>query len=110
MKTAGVVDRETLTEFVARIDNLGGPSSSDAVAYWQDFSYRPNIIVNQDLDPRSEEYFLAQLSLYKELSGRELNQNDNEFTDFDMERSVAGSNPYGDRNTKLMAEHARAVC
>jgi 2-polyprenyl-3-methyl-5-hydroxy-6-metoxy-1,4-benzoquinol methylase len=110
VKGAGTVKKETLGDFVERTDQLGGPDAEQAVRYWQDFSYQPQVTIDQSLDPLSDEYFQQQLNLYRELADRELDQNENELTEFDLRASIEGANPYGRQSPKFLAEHARAVC
>lgn len=65
--------------------------------------------VNQEIDPFSEEYFQQQLALYKEISGRELNQWDGELHPVDVPSLVNASNPLGLAHAPFIAEHVRAL-
>ena len=73
------------------------------------FGYRPQVKVDQSLDPYSDTYFDQMLALYGELSGRELDQASGELTDFDLARHVAAANPYASPDIGFIAKHARAV-
>jgi 2-polyprenyl-3-methyl-5-hydroxy-6-metoxy-1,4-benzoquinol methylase len=110
VKCAGTVTPATLDDFIAETDRLGGPNADRAAQYWSEFTYQPQVTIDQSLDPLSEAYFRQQVDLYRELANRELDQTENELTEFDLRASVEGANPYGHRNPKFLAEHARAVC
>ncbi len=43
------------------------------------------------------------------MSNRDLDQEKHEFSDFDIESSVGGQNPYGYRSPRFLAEHVKAV-
>ena len=89
-----ILKTSDLPGFVARSDQLGGPGHPDCEKYWHGLEYRPDIIVDQSLDPFSEEYVGQQVELYREMSGRELDQLSNEHTVLDVGKHVAAINPY----------------
>lgn len=84
----------SLEDFVQRSDELGGPGSPACQAFWNDFSYTPTAIVDQSLDPFSEDYVQAQLDLHREITGRDFDQAVNELTNFDFNEHVNAPNPY----------------
>lgn len=83
-----------LDAFVAESDARGGPGAAACDVYWRDMNYEPEFQVDQALDPFSDAYVDAQLTLYQEISGRGFDQAENEDTHFDLERHVAAVNPY----------------
>ena len=96
---------DMLDEFVRKSDELGGPGHPGCDAYWADVTYQPAYPVNQSLDPFSEAYVDEQLSLYRELSGREMDQAENELTTIDRKRHVAAPNPYDHPDPLALADH-----
>lgn len=89
-----ILHARDLDAFVAESDRLGGPGSSECEAYWYGFSYRPNVVVDQDLDPFSDAYVEQQLELYHELSGRRFDQVQNEQAALDPAPLITAVNPY----------------
>ncbi|HWI84938.1 MAG TPA: class I SAM-dependent methyltransferase, partial [Sphingomonas sp.] len=67
--------------------------------------YRSDIVVDQSLDPFGEDYVGQQLALYREMSGREFNQQSNEHTTFDVATHVAAINPYDHGSPGGLAQH-----
>jgi SAM-dependent methyltransferase len=65
--------------------------------------------VDESIDPFSEEYFSAQLALYKEISGRPLNQWTGELHPADIETLLNCANPQGIRDVGHLSESVRAV-
>lgn len=95
-----------LDEFVEKVDALGGPNSPEAHKYWASFNYELQTRVDQNLDPFSEEYLEQQLAVYRELSGRSVDQHQNELTDFALEDHVNAVHPYGnDQSPTEIALH-----
>lgn len=94
-----------LTGFIAHSDQLGGPGHPDCEQYWQGIEYYPDIVVDQSLDPFSEEYVNQQVALYREVSGRELDQLTNEHTALDVNRHTAAINPYDHGSPSGLAQH-----
>ena len=96
---------EQLDEFVAECDRRGSPGSPGTEEYWRDFEYQRRVAVDKGLDPFGDEYFKQQVALYNEISGRELNQNENEHTHFDLDAHIAAPNPYNHPEPTLLAAH-----
>lgn len=94
-----------LAAFIQKVDDLGGPAHPDALAYMAGVTYRTDVKVDQSLDPYGEEYFAQQIRVYKEISGREINQEDNELAAFDMEAHVAAPNAYNHPDPSALAMH-----
>lgn len=65
--------------------------------------------VDQDLSPYSQEYYDQQLGLYKEISGRELNQQDGELHPIDLSSLISAANPIGLTSVENAAEHVRSL-
>jgi 2-polyprenyl-3-methyl-5-hydroxy-6-metoxy-1,4-benzoquinol methylase len=53
-------------------------------------------MVDVTLDPDGPEYMAQMLDLYREISGRSLNQSENELTDLDVDRLAETISPYED--------------
>ncbi len=103
------LDISELDHFVAECDSAGG-----VAAYFDgtppgriELSYRT--IVNDTLDPFSEEYVGQQIALYEEISGRSLNQLEGEQAEVGADEKVAKANPYGSNDIRFIAKHARAI-
>jgi SAM-dependent methyltransferase len=94
-----------LDAFVATVDSLGGVENERAKQYYEGFKYDPSTKIDCELDPFSDEYFNQQLALYKELSGRDLNQTLHEITTFPVEEHIPTPNPYGSYNPSKFAVH-----
>jgi SAM-dependent methyltransferase len=94
-----------LDTFVQVSDERGGPNSPGCNAYWSEFTYKPSIAISEAQDPFGPEYMAAQLGLYQELSGRSLDQDNNEHTCFDMPAHVGAANPYGPYDPAAAALH-----
>jgi SAM-dependent methyltransferase len=92
-----------LREFVAAVDALGGPGDPRVDDYWRDISYAPEIAVDTGLDPFGNEYLASQIALYREISGRELDQAVNEHTVFERRAHVAARNPYNHGEPAVLA-------
>ncbi|MEZ5168025.1 MAG: class I SAM-dependent methyltransferase [Acidimicrobiales bacterium] len=107
--SAGRVHARDLDDFVAECDRLGGVYSPDAASYIADFELEYDTPVDDSLDGFSPEYEAMQHALYRELSGREIDQVANEQMSLDVEASVRGANPYGSTNVDHLAHHARTI-
>jgi 2-polyprenyl-3-methyl-5-hydroxy-6-metoxy-1,4-benzoquinol methylase len=99
------ITAETLPDFVRDVDRAGGPATATAAALLQSHEYRPSRAVAKSLDPFSDEYVQAQVSLYEEISGRKLDQTKNERTVFDLESHLAAPNPYAHKFPGKLAVH-----
>lgn len=110
---AHVITAETVDAFIAESDAIGPPSSPEVAAFWNGSRYRTAIAVDENLDPFSDEYVEQQLAVYCEISGRRIDQQNNELTDFDFGRHVEAANPYADFPAHSVAMHmsriARAI-
>ncbi len=73
------------------------------------FLLKYDSVVNQKLDPFSDEYYENQISLYKEISGRELDQETGELHPVDIDERVASPNPTGILHVSKNAEQIRAI-
>lgn len=80
--------------FISESDRLGPPASPPVEKFWKDCVYLPAVAIDEDADPFSEVYVRQQIALYKEISNREIDQQVNELTTFDMETHVDAENPY----------------
>lgn len=105
----GRVRQHELDDFVAGCDERGGLKSAACVEWMSDFEYVLDTRVDERLDPFSEAYVEEQLAVYRELSGRELDQEQHEQTPFDFDASLRGANPYGSDDPSFLVPHAVAV-
>ncbi len=105
----GRVDSNDLDEFVAECDRLGGIATPEAMEFVSDFELSFSTKVDPDLDGYSEEYARMQSGLYREVSGRQIDQTANELLDVDVDELADTANPYGSANPDLMAKHARTI-
>ena len=87
-------DEAALDYFVSETDRRGGVRSPDTVSFWRTWQFSHATFINEELDPFSEEYVKQQLDLYREISGREIDQTINEAVSFEMDDHVASVNPY----------------
>lgn len=106
---AGQVAAADLDDFVAEIDRRGGIASSEAVGWAADFEVDFETPVDTTVDGFSTAYTTMQQALYRELSGRDINQDANEWTAVAHDEVVDAANPYGSRDVDRIAHHARAV-
>jgi 2-polyprenyl-3-methyl-5-hydroxy-6-metoxy-1,4-benzoquinol methylase len=99
-----------LSEFVkavgARNGNLNHPEIVSTF-YPLDLSF--DYIVDEDIDPFSEEYVDQQIALYREISGRELNQESGELHNIDISHLIDQPNPTGIPDADRVNEHVRCV-
>lgn len=88
-----IIKIDTLGNFVERSDALGGPGVAACEAYWAGvkFDFGPT---DMPSDPFSEEYVGAQTELYEAISGRRLDQDINEISNFDAAAPLRSPNPY----------------
>lgn len=105
----GLVDSNELDEFVAECDRRGGIADPDVIDLVGDFSLAYSTPVDEDLDGFSEDYVAMQLRLYREISGRVIDQESNEMQEVDLPRQIDTANPYGSAHPDIIADHARTV-
>lgn len=96
-----------LDSLVRKIDEDGGIEKIGPTV--QDFQLVYDTKVDQALDPFSETYAEQQIALYREISGREVDQKNNEMCAFHFDSHVAASNPYGLRDVSHMARHTATL-
>lgn len=94
-----------LDAFVAKVDSFGGPGFPGVDDYWRGFNYAPVTAVDTSLDPFGAAYFEQQIALYREISGRTLDQTANEHTVFDPEAHLNARNPYNHGEPGVLANH-----
>lgn len=98
-----------LDAFVAECDRLGGPGSPACDTYWREFGYQPAVNVDQDLDPFSDAYVDQQLGLYREISGRDFDQVQNEQAAIDPAALIAAVNPYDHPDPSELSLHVERL-
>ena len=106
---AGAVDVADLDDFVDECDRLGGIAAPRAQDFVADFRLRFHTEVDTRLDGFSPDYVDQQLALYREVSGREIDQEANEQTAVDIDALTAVANPYGTDDVTRIAHHARTI-
>ncbi len=104
-----VLDETMLDAFVRASDRRGGPNAPACDAFWRNVTYQPTVVLQDGLDPFGPEYMDVQLALYREISGRHLDQASNEMTSFDLATHVAAANPYGAYAPAAAALHLRRL-
>ncbi len=105
----GAVDSSDLDDFVVEIDRLGGLGTTQAIEFMSDFSLRFRTPVDTTLDGFDTAYKEQQLDLYREISGREVNQEANEQTEFELDEFLHTPSPYGSIEAARIAHHARTI-
>ena len=98
-----------LDEFVAYVDKNGGVGTSEFANLARNFIYSPEIKIDQALDPFSKTYCDQMIELYRELSGRDLDQETGEITSIDVEHHAVSANPYASTDIGFISKHARTV-
>jgi SAM-dependent methyltransferase len=99
-----------LDSFVAFVDEHGGELRSEAVSQrYQPFHFKVESTVDHALSPYDPAYFDQMLAVYREISGRELDQWSGELHPVNVESLVGAANPHGSGNTAFMAENVRAL-
>lgn len=102
-------DTDSLDAFVAECDAMGGIASQECRAATANFEFQPRVKVDVQLDPFSDAYFDQQIAVYREISGRDLDQDTGEITPLDVDARVDTANPYGERNIAFISKHCRTV-
>jgi SAM-dependent methyltransferase len=106
-----VFQSSDLDAFVAETDRRGHVGSPDVIAFWDQCEFTHTTKLDQDLDPFGAAYVGQQLDLYRELSGRDLDQSVNELAAFDLAAHVSAVNPYAHLPAHDVAKHvARLSC
>lgn len=98
-----------LDDFVRACDEAGGIGQAKKDPRFSDVKLVFDSLVDVTLNPFSQSYFLQQQNLYKEITGRDVQQSTNELYPIDVEFHSAGANPYADRNIPLIARHAATI-
>lgn len=109
MTTASTIHARDLDQFVAECDKRGGPNHPDCGEYLRIFNVVLDTKVNEDLDPFSDEYVAQMVSVYEELAGRKLNQEQGEMTAIDVTAHAAAVSPYNTTDVRFLSKHNRAV-
>ena len=106
-----VLTAASLGPFIDEVDanfqgNLNHPT---VVSRYYPVEFKFDTVVDQNLDPFSSEYFDQQISLYREITQRDLDQWSGELHPVDVPSLVMTANPLGLRNVGFVAEHVRAI-
>lgn len=98
-----------LDRFILECDARGTIGHPEGAAYAQNFRLSYNAKIDVSTDPFSEDYVTQQLSLYREISGRDPDQSQTEMTIFDVHAHAAAQHPLLDRNISILASHMSAI-
>ncbi|MEM8705832.1 MAG: class I SAM-dependent methyltransferase [Actinomycetota bacterium] len=105
----GAVHTADLDAFVVEYDDRHRLDPAAAAAWLADFELRHDTQVDVSLDGFSDEYRRQQLALYREISGRDLDQEVNELLDLWVPSVVDHVNPYNSDDPQRVAHHARTI-
>lgn len=86
-----------------------GYQDPSVVAKYEPIDLHFDTVVDQTLSPYSDAYFDQQLALYREISGRDLNQEEGELHSDDLETLYRAPNPTGIQDSATIAEYVRCV-
>ena len=104
-----MISSEDLDSFVERSDSVGHPGSPETQNFWKDIEYRVSTPVDESLDPFSDEYVRQQIAVYSEISGRKINQAENELCDFNLPEHVDAANPYAHQPPHVIGMHMSRI-
>jgi SAM-dependent methyltransferase len=91
-------------------ENYGGNSKHpEVIAKYSPIELNFLTKVDQSLCPFSDDYFLSQIKLYEEISGRKLNQWEGELFPADNSDFITTPNPLGKHNVAYVSGQVRAV-
>lgn len=96
-------------DFVQNCDEYGGLGSPRCIDYMSRFELKVDSHSLQGVNPFSPEYLTFQIELYEKISGRKLDQTQNEMTDFDLSHHANGHNPYRDITPTDAAIHLQRL-
>lgn len=74
------LNMHSIKDFIEKSDALGGPTTSECKAYWQDLVYEPACPLDAQDEPLSQRYKAQQLALYEEITGHQYLDKRDEFT------------------------------
>lgn len=105
-----IYNSENIDSFIEAVQNnhnfiVGDSPFQEHTAF--KFSYKT--VVDQNLDPFSESYFLQQIKLYEEISGRKLNQNTGELHTVNVESLIMSANPLGIHDPNFVSNQIRTI-
>lgn len=100
-----------LGDFVELIDREFGGNLRDpqVEVLWNSLNVQYNTQIDESINPFSDAYFLSQIKLYNEISGRQLNQESGELHPVDIESLVDCPNPQGLDDISHVSETVRAL-
>jgi 2-polyprenyl-3-methyl-5-hydroxy-6-metoxy-1,4-benzoquinol methylase len=104
-----IIASRDIDDFVARSDDLGGPGHPACDAYWAEAEFTIDTVVDQTLNPFGDAYVAQQLAVYRELSGRDLDQLVNEHTELDIDLHVDAVNPYDHGSPGGLSTHVERL-
>ena len=105
----GTVGTDDLQEFVEACDRLGGIHTPEAAEYVADFSLAYGTPIDPVLDGFDPAYAEQQLALYREVSGRDVDQEANEQGEVVFGNHLNAPNPYGILEPDRVPHHARTI-
>lgn len=105
--SCGSVHVSDLDAFVDDCDRLGDPNDPNCHEFIKDFSLSFDTVIDVSLNPFSGDYLESQINLYKEVSGRDLDQKS--FEACNVPLNIESANPYNSGDTTFISKHTRAV-
>ena len=87
----------------------GGYQDPEIVSRYEPIELMFDTVIDHSLSPYSETYFDQQMALYREISGRDLDQEQGELHADDVEGLRRAPNPTGIQDSAVLAEYVRCV-
>lgn len=105
-----VLHTSALTQYVDDANAApGGYQDPEIVARYEPMELVFDTVIDHSLSPYSEAYFDQQMALYREISGRDLDQEQGELHADDLEGLRRAPNPTGIQDSAVLAEYVRCV-
>ncbi|SCB30189.1 class I SAM-dependent methyltransferase [Rhizobium lusitanum] len=110
MKTIGKIHSSQIDRYVKDVDDrFGGVHKPGWLEFVSDFELTYETVVDITLDPFSEEFLRQQLNLHMELTGRGIDQLENEIVPVVVQDNAAGVNPYNSTDIRSVSRHAATL-
>lgn len=105
-----VLHTSALTRYVDDANAApGGYQDPEIVARYEPLELAFDTIVDQSLSPYSDAYVSQQMNLYREIAGRDLDQEQGELHADDVTSLRRAPNPTGIPDAAVLAEYVRCV-
>lgn len=104
------ITSQNLAQFMEISDELGGPGSPGCSDFWAGLLYQPQVDLSAELDPLSSRYLSQQMALYRELVGRDYQEQTDEFTpNVPVADLLHSPNAYGFMSPSEYSKHCVAM-